>query len=79
MNKIDKFLRKLSAKERSIVFPILRSIMVGNEEGLNMKKLSGHRNMFRVRVADFRIIFERNASGTAIREISRRNENTYKL
>ena len=77
MNKLDKFLLKLDGKTREIVKKIIILIISGELSSLNIKKLKGSSNTYRVRVGRIRIIFERTSMDNKIRSISFRDENTY--
>jgi mRNA-degrading endonuclease RelE of RelBE toxin-antitoxin system len=77
MDKNQKFLKKLSSKELVALQSVLQKIQNKQTEGLDIKKLSGHTDVFRVRVGTIRIIFLANRSVIEILEISRRSEKTY--
>lgn len=57
MNKLDKFLSKLDKKTRLIVEEIVLLIIENNLAMLDLKKLKGSKDLFRVRVGKIRIIF----------------------
>ena len=76
MNKIEKLLLKLSKREVAIVKDLLSKINAGNYKNLDIKKLKGNKNLFRVRKGDIRIIFSAE-SGIRILSVSRRNDTTY--
>jgi mRNA-degrading endonuclease RelE of RelBE toxin-antitoxin system len=78
MNKIDKFLNKLSNKERDVVDECLKSIKNKNFEGFNFKKLGGFECLYRVRKSGIRIIFSWSGQEINIIKIDRKNDNTYK-
>lgn len=78
MDKIDKLLKKLSSKERDMLVDVLTLLYTGEISTLNIKKLRGHQDIFRVRVQDLRIIFRRIDNEILVLEISRRNEKTYR-
>lgn len=79
MDKIQKALGKLFPKEREKVKQILRQIESGKTTGLDVKKLKGRDDIFRVRKGDIRIIYRTETSGKIfILAIERRRENTYK-
>jgi len=73
MNKIKKFLKKLSKKELKQVLATINKIERGNLAGLNIKKLSSHNNIFRVRTGANRIIFLQEDTKHRIVSIERRN------
>ena len=78
MNKVDKFLKKLSLEDRIIVEKCLNLIKSGNFTNLNLKKLKGKENKFRVRKGDIRIVFS-IGKVISVLSISRRNDTTYNL
>lgn len=78
MDKIGKILQKVSKKDSKNIILILEKIKYGNTKNLDIKKLKGHENIFRVRMNDFRIIFQRIDENYFILEISKRREDTYK-
>lgn len=78
MDKNLKFLKRLSTKEFSSVEKILRKIHVGDTKNLDIKKLSGYQDVYRVRIKTVRIIFLITENRTDVLEISRRSEKTYK-
>jgi len=49
MDKIDKFLKKISQKERIEISELVASIIHSNVDGLDCKKLKGYSNIFRIR------------------------------
>ncbi|MEK7138115.1 MAG: type II toxin-antitoxin system RelE/ParE family toxin [Patescibacteria group bacterium] len=79
MDKIEKFLKKLSDKERKKIKEILALLENNNLSGLDIKKLKGHSDIFRVRKGDLRIVYRVEASQIILIAIDRRNEKTYKI
>ncbi len=77
MNKLDKFLSKIDKKTRIILEEIILLIVAGEISMLDLKKLRGMNNIYRVRVGKIRVIFEHTKTGNKIRSISNRDENTY--
>ncbi len=78
MDKNQKFLKRLSTKEFSSVEKALHKINVGDTKNLDIKKLTGYQDVYRVRIKTIRIIFLINENRIDVLEISRRNEKTYK-
>ena len=78
MDKNQKFLKRLSDSEFAAVEKTLLKIHQGETADLDIKKLSGYRDIYRVRTGTVRIIFLSDESGIEILEIGRRNEKTYK-
>ena len=78
MDDLEKSLRKLTAGERKQVGDILTRLVAGNFQGLDLKRLKGSENIFRVRKGSIRIIYRKNKSKLFILAIERRSESTYK-
>ncbi len=79
MDKIDKELEKLSEKEKQIFYDILRRLKERDTVGLNIVKLKGYGNVFRVRKRDLRIIFQYTDDGDiTLLDLDRRSEDTYR-
>jgi mRNA-degrading endonuclease RelE of RelBE toxin-antitoxin system len=79
MDKIEKELRKLSPKERITIKHILDRLRAFNLQGLDIKKLRGREDIFRVRKGALRIIYRLENKNIFILTIERRNESTYKF
>lgn len=79
MDRISKQLEKLSEKERKKLTIILNSLKQGKILGLDIKKLKGQQDLFRVRKGNIRIIFRvLEDRQIFILAIERRSEKTYK-
>jgi mRNA-degrading endonuclease RelE of RelBE toxin-antitoxin system len=77
MNKLDKFLSKLDSKNRLILEKVISLIVINEFSTLDLKKLKGSSDKYRVRIGKIRIIFERTKTGNNIQNISYRDDNTY--
>lgn len=77
MDRVSKFLLKLSRSERERVMPVVADIVRGSIIQLDCKKLKGRNNEYRVRVGSIRIQFIKTTSGNLITKMSFRNDNTY--
>ena len=77
MDKSEKLLRKLSKRDRERIAIAVALIHTNNFEMLDLKKLSGTNDIYRVRVGKFRIKFQVYPSHNEILEIVRRSDNTY--
>lgn len=62
MDSITKFLLKLSLSERQILLQIIQQIIALQLDGLDVKKLTGKENYFRVRKWKIRIIFKKEGN-----------------
>lgn len=79
VDKITKELRKFSPKERKWVDFILQKIKNSDFKGLEIKKLKGRQDIFRIKKASIRIIFRKNNNRIFLITIERRADNTYKF
>ena len=77
MDKIKKALNKLSPKEKRRLKEILFQIDAGDFQSLNLKKLKGRNDVFRVRKGNIRIIFRKKDNSIKILSIERRGSKTY--
>jgi len=59
MEKSVKFIKKLNSKKRKILFQVCLDIHNLNLDHLDVKKMQGKKNRFRVRVGKARIIFKK--------------------
>lgn len=76
-DRIEKVLAKLSLKERRKLIELITCIVSGRFSGMDMKKLKGHANAYRVRKGDFRIIFTLTSnSNVRIIALERRTDTT---
>jgi len=78
MDKIRKALAKLTTKEREKIRGVLTRLNAGTLEGLDIKKLKGRDDIFRVRVGDVRVIYKAERGSIFVLAIQRRTETTYK-
>ena len=78
MDKITKFLRRLSPKEQKQLAEVIANIIAGKASGYDLKKMKGHANLFRVRVGDIRIVYIDLNTEQRILLVERRSDNTYK-
>ena len=78
MDKIEKALKRLSEKERRSLKQILQQLTVRDYKGLNVQKLRGREDVFRVRKGNLRIIYRIKNGDISVLKIERRSEKTYK-
>ncbi|MEK9166627.1 MAG: hypothetical protein AAB846_02745 [Patescibacteria group bacterium] len=78
MDKISKAFAKFSKKERGWIREILEKLKERNVRGLNIKKLKGREDIFRVRKGDMRILYRQTTAEIFILAIERKSEKTYK-
>lgn len=80
MDKIRKALKKLSVKEQVQVKDILKRVYRQQLANLDIKKLKGREDIFRIRKGDIRIIYRKDKEGKIfLLAIERRTDTTYKF
>ena len=77
MDKIQKVLAKLSKAEQRKLKEILERLAQNNLKGLDVKKLKGRIDIFRVRKGDLRIIYRVQGGAIFVLTVERRSETTY--
>jgi len=77
MNKLAKALAKMPTKDRTKIKNIVEQIAQGNYQNLDLNKLVGRDDIYRVRQGDWRIIFRMVQDEVYILAIERRSDNTY--
>ena len=78
MDKIKKALARLRETERAEIRRILDALARGDTKGLDIKKLKGRDDIFRVRKGALRVIYRAVAGKVFILAIERRSEKTYR-
>ncbi len=79
MDKIDKALSKLVLKERERMKHIIKALQLGRFGNMDIKKLKGFQNVFRVRKGSFRIVYQLLDRKIIILKIDKRKEDTYRF
>ncbi len=74
---IEKFLTKVSTKERLILSTMIELILAGKKAGPDIKKLTGSDYVFRVRKGKYRIVYRVTPTEIKILSIGKRDDNTY--
>ena len=78
MNDIGKFIHRLDRKEREKALETIELIENGKFDSLDIKKLKGAKNKYRVRKGKLRIMYEMENNGSFhVIEVTRRGDNTY--
>lgn len=79
MDKIEKALKKLSGKDRQQFAQLLNLIKQGKLDNLDVKKLVGHKDIYRVRKGQWRVLFrvDERTNQTFILALERRSDRTY--
>ena len=79
MDKLEKALAKLAEGEWARVKDILVRLRADDTKGLNIKKLKGREDIFRVRKEDIRILYRTEGKHIFVLAIERKSEKTYQL
>ena len=79
MPTLKKLLGRFNKEERIILETLIEKIISLEWHGLDIKKLQGYADIFRLRKGKIRIIFYKRKLGISIINIERRSEKTYKL
>ena len=79
MDKIDKALSKLTFKEKERIRNVIKALQLGRFDNLDIKKLKGLQDIFRVRKGGLRIIYQLLGKRIIILKIDKRKEDTYKF
>lgn len=77
MDKITKALNKFSVKEQEKIKKILLKIKNNQVSVLDVKKLKGRDDIFRVRSGKIRIIYRQKDVGIKLLAIEKRSDITY--
>ncbi|PJE65341.1 hypothetical protein COU91_02215 [Candidatus Saccharibacteria bacterium CG10_big_fil_rev_8_21_14_0_10_47_8] len=78
MNKIEKLLQKLDPKTRARIEQALLQLANNRPEKLDIKKIKGTNDNFRIRVGRHRIIIRQVDQKFNLITITKRDEKTYK-
>lgn len=78
MDKIEKELRKLDVKERKAVKEILYRVLSKDYTSVDIRKLKGRKDIFRIRKGNIRIIYRQSNGDIYILTIERRGDTIYK-
>lgn len=78
MNKAEKFIARLNKRQRDVAIETTQKILSGDLGGLNIKKLQGFDNVYRVRKGDLRFVFKVISNGEhQIVQVTFRDDTTY--
>ena len=78
MDRIHKALKKLNAKEQKLFKQLLLRVEAQNLKNLDVKKLKGRKDIFRIRKGSLRIIYKKHKDTIFILTLERRTGTTYK-
>jgi len=66
--------RKIDEEWRLRIFDVLKKLENGDLARLDIKKLKGYKNIYRIRVGDFRIKFKKEESLIKVFDVERREK-----
>ena len=78
MDKFEKAFKKLIVQEQRQLKEILAQLEAGFFKNLDIKKLKGTEDIFRVRKGNLRIIYQKIDGEVFLLKLSRRSEKTYR-
>ena len=74
MDKIKKFLLKLTKKEMALIKAILGDVLMLDLQNYDVKPLKGYKGFYRLRKGDIRIIFTKEKNTAVIIDIDYRKD-----
>jgi mRNA-degrading endonuclease RelE of RelBE toxin-antitoxin system len=77
MDRIRKFLQRLTPEERDRITNVMVHIVKGKYGTIDVKKMKGYGNLYRARVGNIRIIFIEQGNTRRIIAVARRDDRTY--
>lgn len=78
VDRLQKNLNRLSQREAQALARIMQTIELGSLVGLDVKKLKGRDDVFRVRFGKHRLILKKADDHWIILAVERRTDNTYR-
>ncbi|MFC1810408.1 type II toxin-antitoxin system RelE/ParE family toxin [Patescibacteria group bacterium] len=78
MDKIKKFLKKLTKKEKEAFMLLMCQLKKNYKKVPDIKKMTSKKQCYRVRLGKYRIIFIKKKNEIEIIRITKRDERTYK-
>ena len=79
MPPLSKLLSKFNKDDRLVLEFLIEKIIFLDWDGLDIKKLQGYDDIYRLRKGKLRVIFYKRKSSISIINIKHRNDKTYKF
>ena len=79
MPTLKKLLSKFGGEERRILDSLITKIISLDWKNLDLKKLKGYKDIYRLRKGKLRIIFTKNKTAISFFMIDRKSDTTYNL
>jgi mRNA-degrading endonuclease RelE of RelBE toxin-antitoxin system len=78
MDKLEKAIAKLPKEHRKVFDDLSRKLLHRDLTGLNIARLKGYKDVFRLKRGRLRIIFRTSSNNLEIIDIGLRSEKTYR-
>lgn len=78
MDHIDKALARMSLEVRLKMRVLVARVEVNDLGHMDVKKLKGEHDAYRVRWGSFRVVFRKGSFGNKILHVGYRSDNTYR-
>lgn len=78
MDKLQKALAKLPARHKRAFEFIMLRLWSRDFVGLKIARLKGHKDIYRVKHGDLRVVFKMNSNQLLVMQAGLRSEKTYK-
>lgn len=78
MNELQKAIARLFKEHRSTFDSLMIRLLARDFLGLNVGKLKGHKDLYRLKHGKLRIIFQMDQSGLSVLQVGLRSEKTYR-
>lgn len=74
MDRINKFLNKLTRDKRERLLELIQNIYDSNTHLSGLKRIVGFKDLFRIRDGEFRIVFKKTKHGNEIVNVANRKD-----
>lgn len=78
MNELQKAIAKLPKEYRAAFDSLMIRLLARDLLGLNLAKLKGHKDVFRIKQGKLRIIFRMNQERLSVLQVGLRSERIYR-
>jgi mRNA interferase RelE/StbE len=79
MDKVRKQLLKVPAKDRKRILAVYEKVLANKLTGLDIRKMKGSQTIFRVRIGDYRVIYQQlSSTRNVIIAVMKRDDQTYR-
>jgi len=78
MDSVDKFLNRIPNQDLKKIAIVIDALLQNKTRNLDIKKMRGHVNVYRVKIGNYRLIYVRDSDNIRILFAGKRNEKTYR-